>query len=132
MLAILLFHLPEANSFCYLVEINGENGLYILHVINAKYRFHNNFLIPTAVIYLRTCCFCCEEKQMRMCSSKGLLEWSGIMIQGHSFDIVHCVYLRLGLYLQHCLCLQKCSTVRRMVGFFYCVFLSRSQRQNRL
>jgi len=89
MLAILLFHLSEANLFCYLMEINGENGLYILYIINAKYKFYNNFLILTALIYLYTCCFCYEEnsmhevmKQMRLCGSKGLLEWSGIMIQG--------------------------------------------------
>jgi hypothetical protein len=89
MLAILLFHLSEANSFDYLGEINWENGLYILHIINAKYKFDNNFLIPTALIYLYTCCFCCEEnsmceamKQIRLCGFEGLLEWSGIMIQG--------------------------------------------------
>jgi hypothetical protein len=89
MLAVLLFYLSEANSFCYLVEINRENGLYILHIINAKYKYDNNFLILTALIYLCTCCFCCEEngmreamKQMRLCGSEGLLEWSGIMIQG--------------------------------------------------
>jgi len=31
MLAVLLFHLSEANLFCYLMEINGENGLYIVY-----------------------------------------------------------------------------------------------------